>query len=326
VGEEAPQPEQPQPPKRRRLRRRWIALIVVVSVLVVLVIAAFVTAHYTSRSSFCDSCHEMEPYYSSWQDSAHASAECTDCHIPPGFIPYVKTKLYSFREIWVHLTGDVKAPLTVTREIPASSCRRCHDLPVDLMLGNASFSHKLHAEQACAVCHVRFVHTDVNPPYQTSPGTMASCLACHDGVRAPTKCSVCHTPGHEPRGECSTCHSTDVWGSDFVHAFPRTGGHAGLSCAACHVSRPGAGLIPGTALTVASPACISCHGDHHGGLTDCARCHSVAGWKPADFSHPQAGPHLSGEHRLSCSSCHPSGYGSATCSKCHSGNPGAGDD
>jgi nitrate/TMAO reductase-like tetraheme cytochrome c subunit len=387
-------PEQPeQPPKRRRLRRRWIALIVVASILVVLVVAAFITAHYTSRSSFCDTCHEMDPYYTSWQASSHATAECKDCHIPPGVIPYVETKLASFREVWVHLTGGAEAPLAVTREIPSSSCRRCHSLPEMLIFQNSSFSHEAHKDQPCIKCHVRVVHKSVNPPYYSSPGKMESCLACHDGTTAPASCSYCHTPGHEPRGECASCHDTQDWGSNFVHPFPRTGGHvdiacndchakrtgaepipgtglykaspvcaschtpghtprgncnvchtteswssgfnhpfprtgghAGVACATCHKTRSGAALIPGTTLPKAPSACVSCHGDHHGGLTNCARCHSVAGWKPAHFSHPSAGPHVSGEERLSCSRCHPSGYGSSvSCTSCH-GSGGGGDD
>ena len=384
--EAQPQEEQPLPARRRRLRRRWVVLIVVASVLAVLVIAAFVTAHYTSRSSFCDTCHEMDPYYTSWQASSHAAAECKDCHIPPGFIPYVEAKLFSIREVWVHFTGGAEAPLAVTREIPAGSCLRCHAVPADLVLDNASFSHKLHQDQRCATCHVRIVHTDVNPPFYRSPGAMTICLQCHDGITAPAECSVCHTPGHEPRGDCATCHGTDSWGSEFdhpfartgghadiacsdchvdragaalipgtglyeaspecaschtpgheprgacntchgtdswdsgsEHPFPRTGGHVGVACTTCHISRPGAGLIPGTTLPVAPSDCMSCHRDQHRGLTNCTRCHSVAGWKPTTFSHPRVGPHLSGEHELSCSSCHPGGFGTANCGTCHDG-------
>ena len=45
----------------------------------------------------------MNPYYDSWQASTHSTAQCRDCHIPPGFIPYIETKLGSFREIYVHI-------------------------------------------------------------------------------------------------------------------------------------------------------------------------------------------------------------------------------
>jgi hypothetical protein len=174
------------------------------------------------------------------------------------------------------------------------------------------------------------VHRDVNPPYYVDPAAMSSCLACHDGTTAPSQCSTCHTPGHEPRGECSNCHGIEGWGPGavFRHPFPRTGGHAGLTCTDCHVSRSGAQIIPGTDLPRPDPACISCHGDNHNGLADCTDCHSVAGWTPSTFQHPRVGEHMpNGEVRVDCASCHPSGYASYSCTKCHGSNAGGeGDD
>ncbi len=320
-----PQNKRLQRSKRRRLRGRWIALIVVASVVVFLVVAAFVTAHFTSRSSFCDDCHEMDPYYASWQTSTHSQAECNQCHIPPGLASYIETKFLSLRELWVHVTKQVKAPLAVTREIPNGSCLRCHQTPATLTLTNATFSHTAHAAQYCVTCHVRLVHRAVNPPYYVDPAAMSSCLACHNGTTAPGQCSTCHTPGHEPRGECSDCHGMEGWGPGavFRHPFPRTGGHAGLACADCHVRRPEAPIIPGTDLPRPDPACISCHGDHHNGLTDCADCHTVAGWAPSTFVHPTVGEHIpSGKVPVDCASCHPSGYTSYSCIKCHDSNAG----
>lgn len=332
MGDSDPRFQQPKLRKQRRMRRRWVALIVVASVLVFLVVAAFVTAHYTSRSSFCDTCHEMEPYYNSWQTSSHATAECVECHIPPGFVAYVQTKLFSFREIWVHTVGSPTSPLAVTREIPNDSCFRCHEsdsenVPTDVTLGDVSFSHEAHQDEFCITCHVRVVHREVNPPYYKSPAAMSSCLECHDGTTAAGRCSTCHAPAHEPRGECSDCHNTESWGGDGTeHPFPRTGGHAGLACTDCHVSKPGSEIIPGTDLPRPDPACISCHGDKHNGLTDCTSCHTIAGWAPADFAHPRVGEHIpEGEQRVSCSDCHPDGYGAYSCLKCHETNAGGGD-
>ena len=87
-------------------------------------------AHYTSRSSYCLSCHEMRPYYTSWQASPHgAEAQCVDCHIPRGAASYIGTKLFSVRELYVHLTRQVKAPVMVTRAIPDANCTGCHPTP-----------------------------------------------------------------------------------------------------------------------------------------------------------------------------------------------------
>jgi cytochrome c nitrite reductase small subunit len=313
----------PPPEKRRRFRRRRLALIIVAAVIVVVGGAAFATAEYTSRSSFCNTCHEMDVYYQSWQASVHTGAECRACHIPPGTVPYIETKLFASREIWVHITGDPKPPLTVTREIPNTNCLACHPDPGDFTLANSAFSHGIHESQNCIACHVRLVHRDVNPPYYASPAAMSSCLKCHDGKTAPSQCSNCHTPAHEQRGDCGTCHNQNSWtAAGAEHPFPRVGAHASLACADCHAAKPGAETIPGTSLAKADPACISCHGDKHGGLTDCAGCHTPDGWVPATFTHQQVGEHIpAGEKPLDCASCHPSGFGSHSCTPCHNGTP-----
>ena len=390
-GLEPAEPDAPTQPavKRRKRRRRWVmALSITGAVIAVLIIAALVTAHYTSASSFCDTCHEMDPYYESWQASTHSSAECRDCHIPPGAIPYIETKLGSFREIYVHVAGNPDAPLAVTREIPDESCLRCHeDPPQDPTLPTVTFSHDKHSDIDCISCHVRFVHTTVNPPEYVDPAKMSSCFECHNGSIAPNNCSYCHTAPHEARGECSSCHTTTGWSSaasghpftltgahaglsctdchvskpgvqnmagtqlaqarpecascheekhegltdcaschtptawkdvDFEHPFPRVGAHASLSCADCHVSGPGAATVAGTQFPAADPACVSCHGDEHNGLTDCADCHTPKGWKPANFRHPPAGEHSA--KSFACVKCHPSGFATQSCT-CHGGRP-----
>jgi len=330
VGQVAPIPS-PGPTKRRRIHRRRLILIVITALVIVLVGASVATAEYTSRTSFCNTCHEMNPYYDSWKTSAHAGVDCVDCHIPPGIISFLETKLFSFREIWVHFTGTPTPPLAVTRDIPNANCLSCHPNPGEATLGATGlagvfFSHDDHAAENCIDCHVRLVHRTVSPPDYVPPGEMAFCLECHNGTTASSDCSYCHSAPHEPRGECNSCHNQTSWTEATVdHPFPLAGAHAGLTCTDCHVSRPGVENIPGTELPEADPACISCHGDEHGGLTDCAGCHTPEGWTPASFQHPQVGEHIPfGEHPLDCSDCHPSGFSTSSCS-CHGGSAPRGD-
>ena len=90
--------------------------------------------------------------------------------------------------------------------------------------------------------------------------------------------------------DCAGCHTPTAWKDvDFEHPFTLTGAHATLACANCHVSKPGGATVPGTQFPAADSSCISCHGDHHNGLTDCARCHTPQGWTPANFTHPVVG-------------------------------------
>jgi nitrate/TMAO reductase-like tetraheme cytochrome c subunit len=313
MNEQAPaEPETAADKPHKKRRRRWvIALSMVGAVIVVLIISAFVTAHFTSASSFCDSCHEMEPYYQSWQASTHSGVECRECHIPPGAIPYIETKLGSFREIYVHFSSHPDAPLAVTRQIPNSNCLACHKPPPDPTLPTVTFSHDKHSGLDCISCHVRFVHTTVNPPYYQDPAAMSSCLQCHNGSIAPNDCSYCHTAPHEARGECSNCHGATSWARGTTeHPFPVTGAHANLACKDCHASKQGVENIAGTSLGKADPACISCHEDKHGGLTDCGSCHAPTSWTNVDFKHPLS---LTGAHAdLACKECHVSKPGGAT--------------
>jgi nitrate/TMAO reductase-like tetraheme cytochrome c subunit len=321
--------KQTPPTKKARRRRRLVRVLVAVAALIVVLVgASFGAAEYTSRSSFCSGCHEMQPYYATWLSSEHSDAPCVDCHIPPGAIAFIKTKLFSLREIWVHVTQHwgthPEPPLAVTREIPNSNCLKCHPAPPEVSIDSVAFSHRAHSDDSCLQCHTRLVHRGVGSLAYRDPQRMSFCLSCHDGGTAPGECSSCHNAPHEPRGECSSCHDLADWSSaGSRHPFPRLGAHAGLDCTDCHLSQAGVANIPGTNLAQANPACASCHEDQHGGLTDCASCHTPKAWSPSTFRHPRVGEHIpSGEHPLSCSSCHKSGFATASCTPCHKGTFG----
>jgi nitrate/TMAO reductase-like tetraheme cytochrome c subunit len=201
---EGPAPEGPSPGRPKR-RRWWVVLVVVVCVLAILVGGAFAAAEYTAKSTFCITCHEMDPYYASWQKSTHKEVPCIKCHIAPGFLHFVETKAYALREVYVHVTGQVKAPLAVTANIPNASCERCHTVPPpDVQLGNASFSHQKHQTVQCIDCHVRLVHKGVPGKDYVNPASMASCLGCHDPKTVPGGCGFCHTAPTSPGATAAT--------------------------------------------------------------------------------------------------------------------------
>ena len=74
-------------PLATRMKEGMIRAIKVGSVAgVLMLIGMATTVQYTARSEFCSSCHIMEPYFKSWQDSPHASVACVDCHYEPGML------------------------------------------------------------------------------------------------------------------------------------------------------------------------------------------------------------------------------------------------
>ena len=315
--------------KRSRWSRWWKRLAVLAAMVIVLVIAATaVAARFTESNKFCGTdCHEMWPYRDTWATSTHRNAECVQCHIPPGPVNFVETKLAASREVWVHFTGQVKVPIKVTRHVPNSACDRsgCHtasQTAKTLKLGapaTVKFKHGSggHASQLCIACHAALVHAGA--PGVTAPPaiSMASCFTCHtDG---PQNCAYCHHAPHANRGPCQRCHGLGGWagGKNAAHpGGPLIGKHGQITCEMCHTK--------GT--SVPPDGCVHCHGDQHNGLPNCVTCHTIAGWQPTRFRHPQEGPHVpAGEEPLPCEACHRGGFGQKPGCPCHGGSPPKGD-
>jgi nitrate/TMAO reductase-like tetraheme cytochrome c subunit len=305
-----------RPVGSRRVERRARRLAVwgVVAAVVLVVLAGSVV--YTDQSSFCPTCHEMQPYYQAWLAGGHAtSARCIDCHVDPGILADLAHKPVALKEVWDHFFATVRFP-TPTVDVPNSRCVRCHATITDKP--GAAFSHATHAKYViCKECHPQVGHTvtmaslaaaGVLSTSATTPAILASgtavttgtpassaaghitvvCQDCHDLSKM--KCSACHQPLHEYLGECSNCHRP---GTAFTFAHP-----AGTNCAACHTP----------------PA------NHFG--TDCSACHTPGvPFASAVFVHPQT--HHDYRSRP-CATCHPNGYATAYCT-CHHGNPPGGD-
>lgn len=311
--------------KVRSWRSPWRAkVLVVVGVFALLFIGgSALAAKFTESNRFCGTdCHEMWPLRDTWEKSAHKNVDCVQCHVPPGAVNFVKTKLVASREVWVHFTGQVKAPIQVTRHISNATCERagCHTsaqtgktvslgtpAPVTFQHGSAG-----HTKQLCIACHAALVHAGASGVTVPPANSMPSCFTCHpDGTK---NCSYCHKPPHADRGPCQNCHNLGAWtgGKNFQHPQPLVGKHAQISCQTCHTQ--------GTA--VKSDGCINCHGDQHNGLKNCVDCHQLAAWIPSTFQHPQEGPHVpAGEEPLPCDACHQGGFGQKPGCPCHGGNP-----
>ena len=309
--------------------RWWKRLAIVVGVLVLLSIGgSALAAKFTENNKFCGTdCHEMWPYRDTWAKSTHKQVDCVQCHIAPGPVSFLKTKLAASREVWVHFTGVSKKPIRVTRHIPNSACERsgCHTsaqtsktislgqpAPVKFQHGSAG-----HTRQLCISCHASLVHAGA--PGVTAPParSMPSCFTCHtDGVK---NCSYCHKPPHADRGPCQDCHGINGWtggkGGGPHPGGPLTGKHGQITCQTCHTQ----------GVSVKPDGCINCHGDQHNGLTNCVDCHTIQNWNPSKFTHPQEGEHIpAGEVPLQCNDCHLNGFGQPASCPCHGGSAPSG--
>ncbi len=131
---------------------------------------------FTSSVDFCTvNCHEMEEMFREWRVSSHYDnntgvvAECSDCHLPTGFLAKLKAKtIFGVRDTYVHYLGD---PENLDRKEMAEmsrhsmtndSCIKCHKNPFPSGLPRGGFlAHSKGFEGdkgKCVHCHRNIVH------------------------------------------------------------------------------------------------------------------------------------------------------------------------
>lgn len=294
------------------MKRRILGWSIVGAVLFGLVGASIAT----DASSFCNTCHEMRPYYAAWQVGAHGvNAECIECHVDAGVLKRLSHKPAALMEVVAHFSGDIAFPQPEPPTMPNARCLMCHDAPIDTEDAGI-FSHADHEERAeCGQCHMRTGH-DVSAAALTDAGIYdadaaearalsiqgdlvaapgagvanvpdhlaVGCSGCHD--MAATGCLACHTvqvPDEHPEGaDCTVCHAGFV---DWVFAHPIL-----ETCSDCHDT-------PGDTTHERETECVICHVtpdswvfEHPDGTSPCSGCHT----RPAD-DHPE---------RDDCATCH----------------------
>ncbi|HEX3397442.1 MAG TPA: hypothetical protein VHS76_12140 [Steroidobacteraceae bacterium] len=234
----------------------------------------------------CNGCHRA--------DDAHGTrfgAACADCHDNSKWrvAAYDHEARHKFPLQGVHAKIDCDACHTavIAKQKLGQDCVSCH---------RSEDPHGGSLKQACSNCHgqqswssgIAFDHDLTSYPL-LGLHRVVSCAQCHASMtfkEAPITCIACHAQQDVHKGglgkQCESCHSTNGWPLwSFDHAkqthFALVGGHANLSCAACHLEPPGTAKTPSV--------CASCHrqDDRHLGEygAQCDRCHTTYSWKRA---------------------------------------------
>lgn len=106
---------------------------------------------YTDAVPFCGAvCHSMSPEYVTYQRSPHARVTCAQCHVGPGPLGYLASKVRGVTELVETVDGDfprpIPLPVNVLRPI-RGNCEECH-WPTHLTGSReAHFVHFLSDEQ-----------------------------------------------------------------------------------------------------------------------------------------------------------------------------------
>ena len=264
----------------QRLRRKPLALAVAVLLLILASVWGF---QASSQSQFCRTCHEMEYNYQTWRVSSHHDVSCESCHIRPGLIGMMQTKLHGLWFVIVHVKErPTEAEVPLAAHVDDRICLGCHDPPPgEVHYHLLRITHKRHVARGmhCTDCHANVVHGG-RAPYKNTP-TMESCYRCHDGKQAPNQCSLCHAQLGEIKPQlynpawvdlhrknladtgrqqcqkchgqsfCSSCHrSVSPHGPGFLDKHRATPAKEIGQCAYCHVPRRGEKM---------ARMCLDCH-------------------------------------------------------------------
>ena len=305
------------------------------------------TGSFSDASPGCISCHQQD--FASTVNPDHQSAgfstDCASCHTTnPGWSPTTYD-----HAVWPLVGGHIPVSCDQCHQgnyqNTPTACEACHlsdyNATTDPNHVTAGFPTD------CALCHdegswgtATFDHNTTAFPL-TGQHTSVDCMQCHANgfTGTPTNCDACHltdyngttSPNHAQSGfptDCAQCHGTSSWvPAAFDHnstGFPLTGQHVNASCLDCHAN--GYAGTPTECEACHMPDYNSASNPNHPGEvypTDCAFCHTTAGWDPSSFHHDaQYFRIYSGTHNNewnTCTECHtsPGDYSSFSCIDCH---------
>lgn len=212
----------------------------VIVVFVALVLALVIPVYSTLQPSYYSRYPQLKVRMDNWRTSTHARIPCSGCHVNPGIAGLAAFAVRAIPAFYSQLIYG-PGPTNLLQVPGRAACQKCHTGYRQVSAsGDLLIPHRAHVEVLkvnCPVCHKNLVHS-LNTQGFNSP-EMTTCLSeCHDGKKATTVCSKCHTRKNVPDShrrkdwllvhntmvgtiDCGQCHA---WSPDF--------------CKQCHSQRP----------------------------------------------------------------------------------------
>lgn len=116
---------------KARDRRNMVIFAICSAVfLLVSAVGSYESYHFAESVAFCgQTCHEpMKPEYTTYLNSPHAKVGCTECHVGPGAVSFVKAKLNGVNQLVGTIRNNFDRPIGTPHNLrPAQeTCEQCH--------------------------------------------------------------------------------------------------------------------------------------------------------------------------------------------------------
>ena len=87
---------------------------------------------WTETADFCGRCHTMAPELKAYHLGSHRDVDCGECHVEPGVIGWVKSKIEGTRQLVSVVMATYPTPIEPPdhQRLPttADTCQKCHSL------------------------------------------------------------------------------------------------------------------------------------------------------------------------------------------------------
>ena len=132
-------------------RRNAIIFILCAAVfLMVSAIGSYESYHFAESTAFCgQTCHEpMKPEFTAYLNSPHAHVGCTECHVGPGAVGYIKAKLNGVNQLQQTILNTYSRPIPAPKHNHKAedTCERCHWPKKYIGNKDKTFTHFLQDE------------------------------------------------------------------------------------------------------------------------------------------------------------------------------------
>lgn len=121
---------------------------------------------YTVTSTprpYCASCHFIEPYVQSWEESPHQSVNCKHCHEFRGFMGKIDSAVRGINDVYITITNQYTVPGGAI--VFEQNCIGCHlgdyrQFPEATRLSNETANHYAFIKEgrSCLECHMDVGH------------------------------------------------------------------------------------------------------------------------------------------------------------------------